>query len=787
MIAENRELRQQISALERLETRHSSTEGALRESEIKFKAIFESSIDAIGVSKNGIHQFVNRAYLAMFGYDSNDDLINKPILDVIAPCSHAMVRDYAMRRSRGESVPTCYELKGLRKDGTEFDMEANVSAYTLDGEMNTVSILRDITKRKRAEADLHRTETNLAHAQRIAHIGSWQYDPHTQMPAWSAEMFRIFGLDPLLGPPSYERHRDLIHPDDWERFDAAVRGAVGEGRGYELELRIVRPDGSVRNIITHCEASCGKSEGAGGLIGTVQDITERKQVEGSLRTAEKRFRNLLETVQLAAVILDRNANITFCNDYFLDLTGWSKDEVLNRSWFDLFLPEDTKVEVRSVFEGAVSGGPFPLHYENPVVTRDGARLLIVWDNSVLRDNEGRVIAVASIGTDVTEHRKLEAQLLQSQKMESIGRLAGGVAHDFNNMLTAIIGCASLISLKLNDPVQIKAYIDEILRSSQRASDLTQSLLAFARKQIMKPSPVDLNNIISGLENMLQRLIGEDIELKTVLYPGAVTVMADKTQMGQVIMNLCTNARDAMPEGGLLEIETGIIVADKHYRWNHLFEMEGKYAFIFLSDTGMGMDGETRARIFEPFFTTKEAGKGTGLGLSIVYGIVKQHGGYVNVYSEPGKGATFKIYLPVLPDKSEHKEGERADAMPGAGSETVLLAEDENSVRTIVKTILEEYGYNVIEAVNGEEAVQAFQKNRERIDIVLLDVIMPGKNGKAAFDEMKGVKPDIKVLFMSGYTDDIISSRNGVIGDGVEFIAKPVEPGRLLKKLRSMLD
>lgn len=398
----------------------------------------------------------------------------------------------------------------------------------------------------------------------------------------------------------------------------------------------------------------------------------------------------------------------------------------------------------------------------------------------LRDAEGR----KERRRVEEEARKFEAQLRQAQKMETVGLLAGGIAHDFNNILTAMIGYGYLLRMKIPDDPAV-AYVDQVLSLCERAANLTRDLLAFSRQQSLNQKSLDLNETIRGVEKLLRRVIGEDIDFQTVLSAEALTVMADAGQMVQVLMNLCTNARDAMPRGGRLIIETSLVMPDVSYCKAHLLEKPGQYVLIAVSDTGCGMDEATQQRIFEPFFTTKELGKGTGLGLSIVYGIIKQHNGSVGVYSEPGKGTTFKIHMPLL------LEAAAVDAAivtepPAGGTETILVAEDDKEVRTLIKTVLEEAGYTVLEARDGEEAVGLFGNNRDHIHLVLLDVIMPRKNGKEAYEEILKMRPCFKAVFMSGYTADIVTGQ-GIIEQGMPFVSKPVTPYDLLKKVRETLD
>jgi len=385
-----------------------------------------------------------------------------------------------------------------------------------------------------------------------------------------------------------------------------------------------------------------------------------------------------------------------------------------------------------------------------------------------------------------EKRKLEDQLRQAQKMEAVGQLAGGIAHDFNNVISAVMGFATLVHMKMRAEDPLRQYVEQILESTERAGNLTHGLLAFSRTQIMNPKPVNLNGIIRCIEKLLSRLISEDIEIKTILREDDPYVMADTGQIEQVLMNLATNARDAMPKGGLLLIGTDLVAFDESYVKAHGYGKPGTHAVLSVTDTGTGMDEETRKKIFEPFFTTKEVGKGTGLGLAMVYGIIRQHHGYIDVCSEPCKGTTFKLYLPAIGNKAGKEKAISAPSPLIKGSETILAAEDNPAFRRLMEIVLREYGYDVIMAEDGEEAVRKFRENREKIALCILDIIMPKKSGREVYEEVKMMRADIKVFFVSGYTADKILKER-ILEEGLDFIIKPVSPRDLLVKVREMLD
>ncbi|WP_203473230.1 PAS domain-containing sensor histidine kinase [Dissulfurispira thermophila] len=529
-------------------------------------------------------------------------------------------------------------------------------------------------------------------------------------------------------------------------------------------------------------------EARGKLINALENEKESKRI--LLKTNEL-FEKIFSSMHLMIAYMDRDFNFIRVNKAYAEADERTPDFFVGKNHFDLYPNEENEAIFRSVVETSepyfAFEKPFQYH-EHP------ERGVTYWDWSLqpIKDASGKVEGLILALLDVTDRKHaedesamLKMQLAQSQKMEAIGRLAGGIAHDFNNLLTAIIGYGSFLKTNMDKENPLIAYVEQILSSAEKAANLTQQLLTFSRKQIINPKPVNLNEIVKKIEGLLIRLIGEDIELKTKLADEELTVIADSGQIEQVLMNLATNARDAMRHGGTLIIETRLVELTKEYKKTHDVEAPGVYAMVSVSDTGAGMDEKTKERIFEPFFTTKEMGRGTGLGLAIVYGIIKQHNGYINVYSEPGKGTTFRIYIPIA--KPELKESEPiALPVPTGGTETVLIAEDDAEVRKITREVLNNFGYKVIEAVNGVDAINKFRENKDKVQLLLFDVIMPLKTGMEAYEEIRKIKPGIKVLFTSGYPLDVIREK-GILETGVSFISKPVLPDDLLRKVREVLD
>lgn len=512
------------------------------------------------------------------------------------------------------------------------------------------------------------------------------------------------------------------------------------------------------------------------------ELSERMRAEKALVESEKRYRVIFETAGNASIIVEADNTIIMVNGAFEQLSGYARRDVEGkRKWGDFLAVDDQKMMERPHVSKRQKTQGAREDFETAFVDRDGNRRSVFLTMAEIPGTGRTIISL----TDMTEIKKLEAQLLQSQKMEAVGQLAGGVAHDFNNILTAIIGYASLLKMNVKKDKAMLAYVNPIMSSAERASHLTQGLLAFSRKQVIEPRHVDLNEIIRKVQNLLHRLLGEDVEIHITYTGRPVTIFADVGQMEQILLNLATNARDAMREGGLLSITTDTTVFTDDDASESAYEKKpGKYAVISVSDTGEGMSKETINHIFEPFFTTKEVGKGTGLGLSIVYGIIKQHNGYINVYSEPGTGTTFRIYFPLV--KAMAEEDEADQPMPDGGVETILVAEDDDVTRELSRLVLEKFGYTVIESTDGEDAVEKFRQNQHRVDLVLLDVMMPRLNGKAAYDQIQSIKPGVKALFISGYTADIIHKK-GIIESSINFISKPVKPDQLARKIRDILD
>ena len=524
---------------------------------------------------------------------------------------------------------------------------------------------------------------------------------------------------------------------------------------------------------------------AGQIVTIYSDETGRKQAEEALRESENRMKALLAASPLG-IALFINRKLDWANERFYKLAGYEQGSLVGRDARVLYASDEEYERVgRELYAGTDKSGTGEI--ETKWIRQDGkiidCRLRAC---SLDRNNpsRGQIVTAA----DISEAKQLAAEFQQAQKMEAIGILAGGVAHDFNNILTTIIGNAGLALMEAEKDGPLRKEIEAIRTAGERAASLTRQLLAFSRKQIIRPEILDLNKILTEMEKMLARLIGEDVELLMVPGPALWQVKADPGQMEQVIMNLVVNARDAMPEGGKLTVETANADLDENYFRNHGLREEkpGGYVMLAVSDSGTGMDKETQSHIFEPFFTTKERGKGTGLGLSTVYGIVKQNNGFIRVYSEPGQGSAFKVYLPKAKGDEGSEEKDRHPVTGPGGSETVLIVEDDDSLRKLLQNTLQQYGYKVLEAENGEGALKVSEAYVGSIDLLITDVVMPKLGGKETAERLQSLHPRMKVLYMSGYTDNAIV-HHGVLGTGLNFLQKPFSPEALLRKVREIMD
>ena len=712
-----------------------------------------------------------------------------------------------------------WEAEGwrVRKDGSKF--WANVIITSMRnpaGELiGYAKVTRDLTERKQAEdklrtsyddlerrvrqrtSDLQKLNDELRTSEErfrlmiegIKDYAIYTLDSKGMVTSWNEGAAGIYGYssEEIIG-----KHRSLFFtPEDVasglplaEMAEAAATGRFAE------EAWRVRKNGSrfwANGTMNALRDPAGELR---GFVKIVRDLTEQKWVENELRKNVDALRlrdRAIQAVSQGILITDANQPdnpITYASPGLERLTGYHADELLGRNCRLLQGAETDPEAVKKLREAIRDGVDCSVEILN--YRKDGTPFWNALSITPVRDEQGRLVHFVGVQVDVTERRNLEVQVRQSQKMEAFGQLAGGVAHDFNNLLTIIFGYSEMILGMLPSDNPMSSSVKAILDAGERAAGLTQQLLAFSRQTVLEPQVLDLNGVVKDAENMLRRMIGEDILLTTVLDPSIRRVKVDPGQMGQVLMNLAVNARDAMPQGGKLTIETKNVELDEAYINTHVEVQAGRYVLLTVSDTGTGMTPEVKARIFEPFYTTKGLGKGTGLGLSVVHGIVKQSNGNIGVYSELGVGTTFKVYLPAVEDEVVAPTTGFDLTKMGRGNETVLLVEDEDGVREIAILALQTYGYNVLSAASGKEAIRVVSQHKGDIDILVTDVVMPEMSGRQLAEVLRLQFPQMRVLYLSGYTDDAVV-RHGILQAEVAFLQKPYTSMVLLRKLREVLE
>jgi PAS domain S-box-containing protein len=604
------------------------------------------------------------------------------------------------------------------------------------------------------------------------------------MPDWSltfvgGEVERLTGYTSreMLGESTL--WRSLIHPDDIEPVCESIRNAVcRRERILRVECRIVRKDGEVRWVSDRRQMIYDEGGRLLCVDGLCMDISEQKR-------AEEEHRRLVAAVEYAAdaiMVTDAEWVIQYVNPAFEKVTGYAKEEVLGRNPY-ILAADGENIRVYLGIEDKIrSGSPWKGRLKNK---RKGG-ILIEQDTVVypIRDPGGKIVNHVVVARDITREVQLEKQARTAQHMEAVGTLAGGIAHDFNNALTGIIGFADLLRMRLEKEPKLQGDVDEILKCAERASTLTRQLLAFARRQVIEPVSLGLNTVVRDLSRLMEKVSGEQIEVRTRLTEGIPPIFADRGQLEQVLLNLCLNSRDAMPGGGEFLVSTDAVAWEGERVEDQAVMPAGQYVLLAVADNGSGMDDATRKRAFEPYFTTKAPGKGTGLGLSMVYGIVKQNGGFIFLDLRPEGGTTFRIYFPASEAVSEEKE-EKKEASVRGGAETILLAEDEEAIRNLAERSLRSYGYEVLVARDGAEAVALCEAHPE-IAIAVLDVVMPRMGGKEALDAMRRLRPDLTALFTSGYSTDRIHE-SFVLLPGIEFLPKPYGPASLARRVREVLD
>ncbi len=748
-------------------------------SDAVYKTLVESAPDGIViVGQEGRIVVVNSQTENLFGYD-RDELINKPI-EVLIPerfrGKHRGHRAGFMSNLQLRPMGAGLELHGLRKDGTEFPVEISLSSVQSPTGLLLSAVVRDITDRKRAE-ELFRGLLDSAPDAMVV-VGA-----DGRIVLVNSQTEKLFGYvrEELLGQPV-----EVLIPERFWNQHRHHRTAYSthpqfRPMGVGLELHGIRKNGTEFPL----EISLSPQQTKGGVLisSTIRDITDRKKIEDALRQSEASFRALIED-NYGVCRAGLDGSLLMVNQPFVQLLGYdSKEEVLALNLV-------TQVFAMGEFSLSLFNPPGRNRQFTRIESRwkrkDGKLINVELSGRVICDDAEKPVCLEILVEDVSRQRGMEHRLRHVQKMEAIGRLAGGIAHDFNNVLGVISGYCSMLMDKLESDSTLYPLAANISKSVQRGATLTRQLLAFSRQQVLQPQVIDINAHFKGFQGLLRRVIGEDIELSVIHRNADLHIRVDPDQLEQVVMNLVVNARDAMPSGGKLIIETAELFVDAEYCSRNPETRPGDYVTIAISDTGCGMDRETLARVFEPFFTTKEQGKGTGLGLATVYGIVKQSGGNATLYSELGHGTTFKILLPRSQEKAAQAESGQDDTTAPSGTELILLVEDEESLRTVMKSYLQNKGYVVLDAADPTEATEVAERASQPPDLLITDVVLPQTSGVKLAQRLAQLYSNMKVLYISGYTADAIVHHGARNSDFV-FLSKPFSLNTLGRKVRAALD
>ncbi len=730
------------------------------------------------VAPDGRWLHVNPALCQIVGYPA-DELLRRTFQDITHPDDLDADLEHVRQMLAGEIRTYQMEKRYFHRTGDAVWVQLTVSLVrdATGAPEFFISQIQDITSRKRAETVLHQQAVvfdTVGDAIIVMDLEGFVTD-------WNPAAERLYGYPKaeIIGRPVTTIH----HPSLGDRLETEIQTALRVESRWAGELPFQRKDGSdgVADVVVVTQFDEQGKQIA--WIGVNRDVTERRRVERELRDAHATLAALLRASPTAIVTTDPAFRVTMWNPAAERMFGWAEAEALGKP-----IPvvgEEHRDEHRRLRQHATMGQPVEV-VPTQRRCKDGSMIDVLISAAPLADGAGNCRGSVVLYVDMSAHRRLEEQLRHSQKLEAVGQLAGGIAHDFNNLLTVIRTYSELLLDQIDETNPLRGDLVEIQRAAGRAASLTRQLLAFSRKQLLQPKVLDLNGVVAGLEPMLRRLIGEDIRVVLQLGARLGRIKADPGQLEQVLVNLAVNARDAMPAGGSLTIATANAELDDNYVGHRPVVIPGSYLVVAVSDTGTGMDGATRARIFEPFFTTKEVGKGTGLGLSTVYGIVKQSGGYIWVYSEAGHGTTFKIYFPVIEeDLTAGTRDESSSALRG-GSEVVLLVEDEDAVRVLTRRLLERDGYTVLEARDGRDALRVAAQYPQPIQIVVTDMVMPGLGGRQVFEALREIRPDLRVLYTSGYTDDEIV-RRGLLDTEAAFLEKPFTATSLGAAVRAVLD
>lgn len=747
-----------------------------------FQGVVEHSLVGIQIIQDGRYAYANQKLAEMFGYSEKELLALDSWTTLVADEDREMVIDQVRRRVSGETPSAHYIFRGQRKDRAVIDVEIRSDRTELNGRPAVIGMLLDVSERQRAEQALRDSEERFRNAFDLTNVAMVLTNLDHRFVRVNEAFARMFGYS--QSEMLKLSLRDITHPDDLsESYARREPLLAGRAHYFQMEKRYLHKDGHALWALTNVSLIRDARGIPHQYVGQVQDITERKRAELALQKSERRFRALIENSNDALILSNPGGVVEYASPSAERVLGHPADELIGTTPFALIHPEDQQTHRTKFNESLTTPGMVVLG-EHRIRQKDGSwRWIEVTRMNLLADPS--VGAIVGNLRDITARKHLEEQFRQAQKLQAIGRLAGGVAHDFNNLLTIILGYSELILEGLDSSDPLHDLMEQIEKAGERASLLTRQLLAFSRKQVLQPVVVNLNALVTEMEKMLGRLIGEDVDLAVSAASDLWSIKADVGQMEQVLMNLAINARDAMANGGKLTIETDNVELDDVYVSAHPEARIGEFIRLAVSDTGCGMDSTTLAQIFEPFFSTKGE-RGTGLGLATVYGIVKQSEGHIEVYSEVGLGTTFKVYLPRDREEASSSSSRRGKKIVPQGSETILLTEDEDAVRDLARFVLQRSGYHVLEARDGGEALLLCERCQEVIHLLVTDVVMPNMNGRQVAERLQVSRPEMKVLFLSGYTDDAIV-RHGVLDADMHFLQKPFTADGLARKVRTVLD
>ncbi len=757
----------------------------IAERDARYRNLLEQAREGVVAEAEGRIVFANPAAMKIFLWTREEEWAGKSFLDLAVPEAREALAAI-LGASAASGPPERHEVVGLKADGSRFEMEVTPARMTFQGKTATQAILRDITDRRRAEQALRESEERYRLLFENNPQPMWVFDNETlaflavneaacQHYGYTRKEFLAMTIrDIRLAEEVPALLQSLASQSDEFHKAGIWRHRKKDGTGIAVE------------IASHPLLFTGRP----AQLVLATDVTERMRAEEALRQSEQKYRDIFDFATVGIYQSRHDGSLITVNAPLAEILDYDSPEDLLRHNLDgIYADPAERRALIARFEAAGKA-----HRQEVLWKRkDGTPIWLELDARAVRNADGTTRYFEGFVHDVSERKKseeekrrLQEQLVQAQKMEAVGQLAGGIAHDFNNLLTAITGYSELLLGELPPEDLRRSHAEEIRKAGERAASLTQQLLAFSRRQVLEPKVLDVNVVVSDIERMLRRLIGEHIELKTRKAPDIWKVKADPGQIEQAILNLVLNARDAMPSGGTLAIETSNAELDQEFARSHVPTQPGSYVMVAVSDTGVGISDDVKARLFEPFFTTKERGKGTGLGLSTTYGIVKQSGGYLWCDSEVGRGTTFQVLLPRVEEPVSEVVERKTSPPIHPGDETVLLVEDEPEVRSLVQRILKTQGYTVVTAANPDEALAVAREFKGPIQLMVTDIVMPGMSGLQLAERLNPTRPDMKVLFVSGYTNDAIGHQ-GVLDPGTAFLQKPFTPNALARKVREVLE